>query len=89
MPIRRIYCRWNGSIGARGCTPPRNASLASRLDRYIGNYQPYASSHAAQDADDALIEETRNAARALVERVAQLRSDIDQAVAGLESPRQK
>jgi hypothetical protein len=35
-------------------------------DRYVGYYKPYAVSHDELDRDDAIFEETRNAARALV-----------------------
>ena len=38
----------------------------AHLERYIGYYRPYASSHEALDADLALQEEVRNVARALV-----------------------
>jgi multimeric flavodoxin WrbA len=46
------------------------AGHAAELDRYIGYYEPYATSHDALDRDEAVQEETRNAARALVEAVA-------------------
>jgi multimeric flavodoxin WrbA len=42
------------------------AAAAATLDRYIGYYEPYASSHAALDRDTDLQEEVRNAARVLV-----------------------
>jgi multimeric flavodoxin WrbA len=45
------------------------ASAAATIDRYVGYYEPYATSHAALDADTAFQEETRNAARTLVEAV--------------------
>jgi multimeric flavodoxin WrbA len=45
------------------------ASHAATIDRYVGYYEPYATSHDALDADLAVQEETRNAARALVEAV--------------------
>ncbi len=45
------------------------ASHAASMDRYIGYYQPYATSHEALDRDEALHEEVRNAARILVEMV--------------------
>jgi multimeric flavodoxin WrbA len=45
------------------------ASQAATLDRYIGYYEPYATSHAALDRDTALHGEVRNAARILVEAV--------------------
>jgi multimeric flavodoxin WrbA len=62
----------------------------AELDRYIGYWQPYATSHAALDADDALQEEVRNAARTLLEAVRAAR--LGRAVtagAGLQQPRQK
>jgi len=39
------------------------------IDRYIGYYQPYATSHEALDEDTAVQQEVRAAARALVESV--------------------
>lgn len=66
-----------------------DAGALSQLDRYIGYYAPYATSHEALDADQALLEESRNAARALVERVRQLRAGQRDAGARLETPRQK
>ena len=66
-----------------------DAGDLSSIERYIGYYAPYATSHRALDEDAALFEETRNAARALVERIAQLRKGVDEADAGLDQPRQK
>jgi multimeric flavodoxin WrbA len=40
------------------------------IDRYLGYYEPYATSHAALDADTALQQEVRNAATAVVDAVA-------------------
>ena len=42
-----------------------DAGDQARLDRYIGYYEPYATSHDALDRDDAVQEETRNVARAV------------------------
>jgi multimeric flavodoxin WrbA len=39
------------------------------IDRYVGYYEPYATSHEALDQDEAVQRETRGAARALVEAV--------------------
>jgi len=39
------------------------------LDRYIGYWKPYATSHEELDRDTAMQEEVRNAARTLVEAV--------------------
>jgi multimeric flavodoxin WrbA len=43
------------------------------LARYIGYYEPYATSHAALDRDTAVQEEVRNVARSLVATVAAIR----------------
>ncbi|MBJ6984360.1 flavodoxin family protein [Luteimonas sp. MC1750] len=66
-----------------------DAGALSQVDRYIGYYAPYATSHAALDDDEAMFEESRNAARALVERIRQLRTGQREAGDGLEQPRQK
>jgi multimeric flavodoxin WrbA len=58
------------------------------LDRYIGYLEPYATSHDALDREPAIFEETRNAMRTLVERVAQLR-DVPAAGRELVEPRPK
>ena len=39
------------------------------IDRYIGYYQPYATSHEALDEDTAVQQDVRSAAKALVESV--------------------
>ena len=39
------------------------------IDRYIGYYGPYATSHDALDADTSVQDEVRAAARAVVEAV--------------------
>lgn len=67
-----------------------DAGVQSRLDRYIGYYQPYATSHAALDADIAIHEETRNVARAVAHAVGELRAGRLQAVqTKLTNPRPK
>jgi multimeric flavodoxin WrbA len=53
------------------------------LDRYIGYYGPYATSHDALDGDPDLQQEVRNTARALVDAVALSRAGRFQ---GLEVP---
>jgi multimeric flavodoxin WrbA len=45
------------------------ASPLATIDRYIGYYQPYATSHDALDEDTALHDEVRNAARVLMHAV--------------------
>ena len=51
-----------------------DAGAASRLDRYIGYYKPYATSHDELDADEAVQEEVRNVARAVANAVRELRA---------------
>ena len=46
----------------------------AELDRYIGYWKPYATSHDELDADTAIQEEVRNAARTLLEAVRATRS---------------
>lgn len=67
-----------------------DAGATARLDRYIGYYQPYATSHEALDADPALFEEVRNVARAVAAAVTQLRTGrFAQPDQGLRDPRPK
>ena len=64
---RRLLCDWLDWMGLVDAGP------AARLDRYIGYYEPYATSHAELDRDQAVQDEVRNAARALGEAVGLLR----------------
>jgi multimeric flavodoxin WrbA len=66
------------------------AGPVGELARYIGYWKPYATSHADLDADTAIQEEVRNAARALLEGVQAVRSGqlIDPG-RDIEQPRQK
>jgi multimeric flavodoxin WrbA len=50
-----------------------DGGVQARLDRYIGYYEPYATSHEALDRDAAVQEEARNVARAVVKAVVELR----------------
>ena len=52
----------------------RPAAATATLDRYVGYYEPYATSHDALDRDRAFHEEVRNVARTLVEAVGLLRA---------------
>jgi multimeric flavodoxin WrbA len=66
------------------------AGVPAELDRYIGYWQPYATSHDALDRDVAVQEEVRNAARTLLEAVQARRSGhLVSAGDDLEQPRQK
>ena len=51
-----------------------DAGDQARLDRYIGYYEPYATSHDALDRDEAVQEEARNVARAVARATRALRS---------------
>jgi multimeric flavodoxin WrbA len=67
-----------------------DAGAQARLDRYIGYYEPYASSHEALDRDTSVQEEARNVARAVAKAVAELRAGRLQAVQpALSRPRPK
>jgi multimeric flavodoxin WrbA len=67
-----------------------DAGAASRLDRYIGYYEPYATSHDALDRDKDVQEEVRNVARAVVAAVREARAGkLSVPDAKLESPRPK
>ena len=67
-----------------------DAGAQARLDRYIGYYEPYATSHYTLDADRAVQEEARNVARAVAHTVVELRSGRLQAVqSSLSRPRPK
>jgi multimeric flavodoxin WrbA len=66
------------------------AGSKARLDRYIGYYEPYATSHEALDKDEAMLAEAANVAEAVAQGVAELRAgklsrpDVD-----LANPRPK
>jgi hypothetical protein len=67
-----------------------DAGAFARLDRFIGYYEPYATSHEALDRDTAVQEEVRNVARAVAAAVAELRAGtLSQPGAKLERPRPK
>ena len=81
--VRHILSDWLRGMGLV------DAGALSQVDRYVGYYEPYATSHCALDGEPALFQETRNAARALLERVRQLRSGQHEAGRDLPLPRQK
>jgi len=82
--LRRALSDWLGDMGLV------SAGHAAELDRYIGYYEPYATNHDALDRDHALQEETRNAARALVQAVKLMRrGKFAQPVARLREVRPK
>jgi multimeric flavodoxin WrbA len=66
------------------------AGPTAELDRYIGYWKPYATSHAELDADTDIQEEVRNAARTLLEAVrGKLAGTFVTAGENLRPPRQK
>jgi multimeric flavodoxin WrbA len=81
---RRALCDWLDWMGLV------DAGAQARLDRYIGYYEPYATSHQALDRDEAVQEEVRNVARALAQAVGELRQGKLSAPGGdLSRPRPK
>ena len=67
-----------------------DAGAQARLDRYIGYYEPYATSHDTLDKDEPVQEEARNVARAVAKAVTELRAGRLQAVQpALSRPRPK
>lgn len=67
-----------------------DAGSQARLDRYVGYYQPYATSHEALDVDEGLQAEVRNVAGAVANAVRELRAGtLSQPDRGLARPRQK
>ncbi len=82
--LRRIMTDWLADMGLL------SAGHMAELDRYIGYYEPYATSHDDLDADKPLQEEVRNAARTLVEAVKlQRKGKLVSADAHLRDPRPK
>jgi multimeric flavodoxin WrbA len=66
--VRRSLTDWLDWMGLI------DAGATAKLDRYVGYYEPYATSHETLDRDEALQEEVRNVARALVNAVKELRA---------------
>jgi multimeric flavodoxin WrbA len=77
----RDWLEWMGLIAA---------GTAGLLDRYVGYYEPYATSHEALDRDEAIQEETRVAARALTRAIGRIRrGEMSPPDAGLPVARPK
>lgn len=66
--VRRALSDWLDWMGLV------DAGQQARLDRYIGYYEPYATSHDALDRDTGVQEEVRNVAHAVANAVAELRA---------------
>lgn len=82
--VRRSLADWMRSIHME------SAGADAELDRYIGYWKPYATSHDALDQDTAIQDEVRNAARTLNEALRARRAGkFHQAGQSIEEPRQK
>jgi multimeric flavodoxin WrbA len=82
--VRRALSDWLDWMGLVDAGPK------ARLDRYIGYYEPYATSHDALDRDKDVQEEVRNVARAVVNAVREARAGrLSTPDAKLDSPRPK
>ncbi|NMM09090.1 MAG: flavodoxin family protein [Polaromonas sp.] len=67
-----------------------DAGNQARLDRFVGYYEPYATSHEALDSDKAMQAEVRNVASAVANAVKALRAGkLSQPDYGLRQPRPK
>ncbi|MEO6363339.1 MAG: flavodoxin family protein [Caldimonas sp.] len=67
-----------------------DAGAQARLDRFIGYYQPYATSHDDLDKDENVQEEARNVGRAVARVALALRKgELDAELADLPRPRPK
>ena len=66
--VRRSLTDWLDWMGLI------DAGAKARLDRYVGYYEPYATSHDTLDHDKAFQEEVRNVARAVVVAVREARA---------------
>ena len=82
--VRRSLSDWLDWMGLI------DAGVNSRLDRMLGYYQPYATSHEALDKDTGLHEEVRNVARSVVQAIAEMRAGrLSKPGAALQKPRPK
>jgi multimeric flavodoxin WrbA len=82
--VQDALTAWLNDMGLVG------AGHLSQVGRYVGYMESYATSHDALDKDTAVQEETRNAARALIEGVKLMRrGELKQPDAELREPRPK
>jgi len=81
--LRRSLVDWLHEMGLV------QAGSAAVLDRLVGYYEPYATSHDTYDGEHALQQEVRNVAQALVTHVERRRQGIREAMEGLPDPRPK
>jgi multimeric flavodoxin WrbA len=82
--LRRVISDWASDMHLL------SAGGQAELDRYVGYYDPYATSHEALDRDKAFQEEVRNAALTLAEAVtAKREGKLVETGSGLKEPRPK
>ncbi|WP_134726328.1 flavodoxin family protein [Paracoccus luteus] len=82
--VRRSLTDWMRSIQME------SAGAEAELDRYIGYFKPYATSHQELDRDSAVQDEVRNAARTLCQALRIRRAGrLQPTGVGLEGPRDK
>ncbi|TPE51710.1 flavodoxin family protein [Amaricoccus solimangrovi] len=82
--VRRALSDWLAFMGLT------SAGSRAELDRYIGYWDPYATSHEALDKDEAIRGEVANAALSLAEALHARRAGrLAPVGAGLEEPRRK
>jgi multimeric flavodoxin WrbA len=82
--VRRSLADWLRFMKLKPAGP------SAELDRYIGYWKPYATSHQELDEDKAVQEEVRNAARTLLRAVQEQRAGkLIDAGEGLDDVRQK
>jgi multimeric flavodoxin WrbA len=82
--VRRSLSDWLDWMGLI------DSGAYARLDRFIGYYEPYATSHDALDRDKDVQEEVRNVARAVANALGEARAGrLVPPDAKLERPRPK
>ena len=82
--VRRSLADWLRFMQLKPAGP------SAELDRYIGYWKPYATSHEELDKDECVQDEVRNAARTLLRAVQEQRAGkLIDGGEGLEPPRQK
>jgi multimeric flavodoxin WrbA len=82
--VRRALSDWLDWMGLIDAGP------TSRLDRFIGYYMPYATSHDTLDEDSGVQQEVRNAAQAVAQAIGEVRKGtLSQPDKGLKPPRPK
>lgn len=81
--VRRALCDWMSSMKMI------SAGTGAALDRYIGYWKPYATSHDELDTDRAVMDEARNVALTLREAIEKRRTGWREPGEDLEEPRAK